>query len=154
VSRLRACLAACAFAAAPGTAVTEESKTVIGPSNVALADGAAALMAGDAEEGVRLTHRGLQSATSRRDRVAGWSNLCAGYVSLRQLNAALRYCNDAVAADPDNWRALSNRALVYMLGGKLELATADIGRAESIAPESRTVRQVRVMLQDAIAESR
>ncbi len=143
-------LAACVLAVAASGATATESKTVIGPSNLALADGAAALMAGDAEEGIRLTLLGLTSATSGRDRVAGWSNLCAGYASLRQLNAALRYCDEAVGADPQNWRALSNRALVYVLGGKYERAAADISRAEAIAPEARTVRQVRAMLQDAI----
>ena len=151
--RLRHSLAACVLTAATA-AVAADSRTVIGPSNLALADGATALMAGDAEEGVRLTLLGLTSATSERDRVAGWSNLCAGYASLRQLNAALRYCDEAVGADPANWRALSNRALVFVLAGKYDRAAADIGRAETIAPEARTVRQVRAMLQDAVDVAR
>jgi len=41
------------------SAVAQESKTVIGPSNPDLHDGANALLAGDAEEGVRLTLLGL-----------------------------------------------------------------------------------------------
>ena len=66
------------------------AKTVIGPANVDLADGAAALRAGDAEDGVRLTQRGLRSANSQRDRIAGYSNLCAGLVMLDRLDEALR----------------------------------------------------------------
>ncbi|MDH3587072.1 MAG: hypothetical protein OEQ30_08280, partial [Gammaproteobacteria bacterium] len=62
------------------------AKTVVGPGNVDLADGAAALRVGDAEEGVRLTQRGLSTANSQRDRVAGYSNLCAGLVMLDRLD--------------------------------------------------------------------
>ena len=35
------------------------AKTVVGPANADLADGAAALRVGDVEEGVRLTERGM-----------------------------------------------------------------------------------------------
>ena len=48
-----------------------------------------ALKAGDIEEGVRLTRRGLKSAANDRERVAGYSNLCAGLVILERLGEAL-----------------------------------------------------------------
>lgn len=143
-------LITCLAALAAGTAVASDPRTVIGPSNIALADGASALMAGDAEEGVRLTERGLSMATSHRDRLAGWTNLCAGYVMLDRLDDALGYCNQAIEADPEHWRALSNRALVYLFKREFDLAARDVGRAEAIAPRARIPRQVRAMLRDAM----
>ena len=47
------------------------------------------MLAGDYEEGVRLTLLGLQRSTSLRDEKAAHSNLCAGYLVLGQLETAL-----------------------------------------------------------------
>ena len=79
------------LAQAQSTAGQSEAvaKTVVGPANADLADGAAALRAGDAEEGVRLTRRGLASAAGPRERVAGYSNLCAGLAMLERLDEAV-----------------------------------------------------------------
>ena len=55
----------------------DESKAVIGPSIPELQDGANALLAGNAEEGVRFTLIGLKHAASRRDPQTARSNLCA-----------------------------------------------------------------------------
>ena len=55
-------------------------KTVIGPSNVFIADGANALIAGDGKEGVRLTLLGLKMAHGAREKKTAHANLCAGYV--------------------------------------------------------------------------
>jgi len=128
---------------------SQETKTVIGPSNQALHDGAEALMDGDAEDGVRLTENGLGFASSKRDRVAGFSNLCAGYIMLGEPEKALLYCNQALELDDDNWRALSNRAYAYVKLGRYEEAEPDLSKAEEIAPQSRTVKVVRSMLLDA-----
>ena len=64
-------------------AVAQQNSTVIGPTNTDLSDGASALFAGDAEEGVRLTLRGLKHENSTRNRLTGMTNLCAGYRSPR-----------------------------------------------------------------------
>ena len=71
----------------------QQSTTVIGPSNAELAAGARELLAGNAEEGVRLSLQGLKYAASRADKLAGMSNLCAGYFMLKDLDEALLYCN-------------------------------------------------------------
>jgi len=127
----------------------QENKTVIGPSNKALHAGAEALLADDAEKGVRLTHDGLEFTSSKRDRVAGLSNLCAGYVMLGEPEKALPYCDQALELDDNNWRALSNRALVYVKLGRYAEADPDLQKAEEIAPQARTVKVVRSMLLDA-----
>jgi hypothetical protein len=67
-------------------------KTVIGPTNPPLQDGAQALLAGDAEEGVRLTLQGLKLAGNAREEEAALSNLCAGYIMLEKFDDAMKYC--------------------------------------------------------------
>jgi tetratricopeptide (TPR) repeat protein len=107
-------------------------------------------MAGDAEKGVRLTLQGLTMATSDRDRISGWANLCAGYVMLDRLDDALVYCDQAIEADPGHWHALSNRALIYIFRAEYDLAASDVARAEAIVPHARIPRQVKTMLRNAL----
>jgi len=127
----------------------QESKTVIGPSNPDLYYGANALLAGDAEEGVRLTLLGLQHESSRRDRMTAMSNLCAGYIMLEQLETALSYCDQVLEMNDYHWRAFSNRALAYIKLERYEEAEQDLQKAEALAANARTVKIVRSMLLDA-----
>jgi hypothetical protein len=85
-------------------AAGEEFKTIIGPRNVDLADGADALLMGRGEEGVRLTLRGLEIATGDRERKIAHSNLCAGYIMIDKPLTALEHCNWVVDRYPDFWR--------------------------------------------------
>lgn len=125
------------------------ARTVIGEKNPQLAEGARRLLAGDAEEGVRLTRLGMDVATSARERHAGFSNLCAGYLRLEQYDVALGYCNEAIDINPGSWRALSNRALAYIRLERYDEAQADLDRAEEIAPNAGTLARVRAMWRDA-----
>ncbi len=135
----------------PGAAVqAQEAKTVLGPSNPELNDGAQALLAGDIEEGVRLSLLGLARATNNRERVAAHSNLCAGYVQLGDLDAALMHCDAALELNERYWRAMTNRALVYIKLEKFTEAGKDLDAAEVIAPNARKVREVRAVLRDAV----
>lgn len=127
-----------------------ESKTVIGPSNPDLQEGANALLAGDAQDGVDHTLRGLRYAGSKRERLTAWSNLCAGYAMLEQYDNALTYCDLALDADNSHWRALNNRALVFVKLKRYAEAATDLNKAEAIAPQSRTLKVVRAMLNDAV----
>ena len=136
----------CADAAAQDD---RQARTVIGPSNIDLADGAQALTEGDAEEGVRLTRRGLQSAANDRERVAGYSNLCAGLIMLERPGEALDACDSALAIDDGHWRSYSNRALANLRMARYEAAGRDIASAEAISPNARSVRVVKSMLLDA-----
>jgi tetratricopeptide (TPR) repeat protein len=126
----------------------QQNKTVIGPSNPQLSEGADALLAGDGEEGVRLTLLGLAVESRRRDRIIGMSNLCAGYIMLEQLDEALSYCNRVLEENDRYWRAYSNRALVFIMLDRLEEAEQDLQKAEAIAPQARNVKIVRSMLRD------
>ncbi len=125
-----------------------DSRTVIGPRNVELADGAQALLEGDGEKGVRLTLLGLQSAQGQRERTTALSNLCAGYLLLDQVDVALSYCDKAIAENDRNWHAYSNRALAYVRLKRFEEAEADVASGQALAPNSRSLKVVRGMLLD------
>ena len=131
------------FAAASG-----DSRTVIGPSNLNLYDGANALMAGDAEEGVRLTLLGLNMAANERERQTALSNLCAGYVLLGQLDTALDYCNRVLARNDRHWRGYNNRALIYIKQKRYLEAEQDILKGQELKPNDRNLKIVRGMLLD------
>ena len=127
-----------------------QARTVIGPSNVDLADGATALRLGDAEEGVMLTQRGLRSARNERERVAGYSNLCAGYIMLERFDEALDSCSSALALNNRHWRSYSNRALAYIKLARYPEAERDIRRGEELNPNARTLKVVKSMYLDAV----
>lgn len=127
----------------------EQAQTIIGPSNVDLADGATALRMGNAVDGVRLTRRGLNSAANDRERVAGYSNLCAGLVMLDRLDEALDACDRALEINSEHWRSYSNRALVYLKQKRYADAQRDIASGEAINPNARTLKIVKSMLLDA-----
>lgn len=134
----------------PALAAGQDNRTVIGPTNPPLQEGATALLSGDAEEGVRLTLIGLAQASTSRERQTAWSNLCAGYVMLDRLETALDYCNRVIEETDRNWRAFSNRALVYVRMRRFEEADADLTTAEALAPNARTLKAVRTMWRDAV----
>ena len=129
-------------------AAQEESKTVIGPRNVALAEGAEALLARDGEEGVRLTLIGLGTAQGIRETRAALSNLCAGYLMIDQPQTALKYCDQALEQFRGFWRAYNNRALVYLRLGRFEDSDADIRRGQELRPGAETLKIAKGMLLD------
>jgi len=137
--------------AMPDPSFAQESgraKTVIGPKNPHLADGARALLLGDAEEGIRLTRLGLAMAHGQRERQVALSNLCAGYVLLEQYDTALTYCDSALAENERNWRTYSNRALAYVKLKRFDEAEADIVRGQELQPNARNLKLVKGMLLD------
>ena len=122
---------------------------MLGPSNQDLADGAQELLAGNYEEGVMLTERGLTYARGRKEKQVGFSNLCAGYLLLNQWEKALGFCDQALEINPRHWRALSNRAMVYVQLERYEEAKADLDLGQEIAPNATSLKEVRGRLLDA-----
>jgi tetratricopeptide (TPR) repeat protein len=143
----RACIAGCLCLLA-ASVLAQSNKTVIGPSNLNLHDGAVALKARDIEEGIRLTIIGLQQARNARERQSAKSNLCAGYLMLGQLDTALAYCNEVLGENDRHWRSYSNRALIYMKLERFAEAEQDLEKGEAINPNAKTLKAVRRMLLD------
>jgi tetratricopeptide (TPR) repeat protein len=128
----------------------EPTTTLIGPRNPPLANGAQALQDGNTAEGVRLTLEGLRLAEGPREEAAALSNLCSGYLRLREFASALEYCNRLLARDENAWRAYNTRALVYLELQQYEKADADLKRAEAINPNAQTVKVARAFYNDVV----
>lgn len=131
------------------SAFGQQNATVLGTSNVELQDGANALRAGDAKEGIRLTKLGLSRASSTRERQTGNSNLCAGYALLGQYAEGLPYCDAALEENDQHWRARSNRALIYIKLRRFDEANEDLLVGEAISPNAGAIKAVRKMYLDA-----
>ena len=124
-----------------------EGDVAVGPTkNASLHDGANALNAGRAEDGIELTQEGLRTARTPQERRTALTNLCAGYLMLEELDEALRYCNDALALSDRNWRVYNNRALIYVLQRRFDEAEADLAKCEELHPRSSATKRVRQML--------
>jgi tetratricopeptide (TPR) repeat protein len=128
---------------------SEENKVVIGPRNLDLHEGAQELMAGNAEDGVELTLRGLQTAQGKRETEAALSNLCAGYIMINELDTALNYCNQLISANEKHWRGRNNRALIYVMKKEYGKAEQDLLIGQEINPNASTLKVVKGMLLDA-----
>ena len=127
-----------------------QAVTTIGQRNPPLYEGAQALLAGRNEEGVRLTHEGLEMAQGAREQEAALSNLCAGYIRLHQLDLAMKYCDLLLARNENSWRGYNNRAIIYIEREEYDKADADLSRAEQINPGARTLKVARAMYMDAV----
>ena len=130
--------------------VEAESKTVIGPRNLYLYDGANALMAGDPEKGVPLTLKGLEFAQGLREKKIAHANLCAGFLLLGQAETALQHCDWVLERDPDHWRSYNNRALVYLRLQRFDESEADIRKGQELNPRSEKLKEVKGMYLDEV----
>ncbi|MGI9329273.1 MAG: hypothetical protein ACR2QB_01035 [Gammaproteobacteria bacterium] len=107
-----------------------------------LSDGARALFAGDYDNGISLTRAGLRQETGKRERAAGLSNLCAGYVGSKAYKLAVAACTQAIEIRPSNWRAFNNRALAHLAMGDLHAARSDVTAGMALNPESGLLARV------------
>jgi tetratricopeptide (TPR) repeat protein len=115
------------------------ARSVFG-TNPNLSDGATALMLGNYERGVALTREGLKEILTTEERVTMLSNLCAGYVGLKEFDTAIVYCNRSLALDPNNWRALQNRAAAHAGIGQIGKALSDAEQGLEINPGSDSLK--------------
>lgn len=126
------------------------AKTVIGPRNPDLKRGSELLLVGKADQGVELTLRGLEVAQGAREEEAALSNLCAGYIMLKQYDEALKYCDLLLARNDKSWRGYNNRAVIHIATEQFERAHRDLVRAEELNPGAQTIRVARAIYLDAV----
>jgi hypothetical protein len=127
-----------------------QSKTVLGPTNIYLFDGANELLAGNANKGVPLTMKGLELAHGLREEKVGHANLCAGFMMLDQPETALVHCNWVLERDQYHWRTYNNRALVYLRLERFDESDADIKRGQELNPRSENLKEVKGMYMDVV----
>ena len=131
----------------PVRAAEPVDKIFIG-SNPSLSAGAQALQIGDYEQGLKLTLEGLHSATMPRERASAYSNLCAGYLGIRQFDKALEACDKALDFNDRNWRIYNNRALALLYAGRIVAAGEDLEKGLAINPDSATLAKVSVLIDE------
>ena len=86
---------------------------------------------GDWADVVHIGEGIVETGLSARNKVAAYSNLCAGYVGSGDFNAAVSACNSALALDGTAWRALNNRGAAQWLAGDRAAAAADFRAADA-----------------------
>jgi tetratricopeptide (TPR) repeat protein len=116
------------------------SRTVLG-HNAMLADGSLALMNRQWERGIDLTLMGLKEPVSNEDRAAGYANLCAAYIALKQYERAIENCDQSIAIANTNWRAWQNRAAANLQLGRIDDSMRDIERGLAINPDAPELQQ-------------
>jgi tetratricopeptide (TPR) repeat protein len=132
----------------PGRVVLEDGNTL-------LAAGSQALRTGDYDEGIRLTHLGLERpGNSAYLRASALSNLCGAYAAKQEPDAAIEYCSQSLEIDADNWRALSNRAYAHWLKGLHTEAASDLEAAATINPSGSEIAQIRGLINQSTLQPR
>ena len=138
-----------------GDGFRTQGRLVFEDGNQLLAAGSKALRAGDYDEGIRLTHLGLeQSGHSAYERTTALSNLCAAYAAKQEPDAAIDYCSQSLEIDSKNWHALSNRAYAHWLKGMHAEATSDLDAAASINPSASVIAQIRGLINQSTLQPR
>lgn len=124
-------------------------KVVVIGANTYLFAGAAAIRAGQYDDGIRLTELGLkQDQPDQRNRAAGLANLCAAYVSKDEPDTAIPHCTESIRLNDQNWRAYSNRSHAYVLKGMYEEAARDNEAAAAINPDADHVVMIRGLINE------
>ena len=141
------CLAA-SLAWAQTEQQTGDSRTVLGQGNEYLSAGANAILAGQYDDGIRLTNLGLKRSPTATEKAAALSNLCAAHAAKGEPDLAIKYCTESIAINEHSWRPYSNRSYAFFLKGMYAEAQADLNIAASMSPEARQVRTIRGMINE------
>jgi tetratricopeptide (TPR) repeat protein len=123
------------------------SRVVLG-HNAMLVDGSLALLNRQWAKGIDLTLMGLKDAVSNEDRAAGYANLCAAYIALKQFERALENCDRSLAITETNWRAWQNRAAANLSLGRIEESMHDIERGLAINPNAPALQDTLVLARE------
>lgn len=76
------------------------------------------------------------------------------YIKLEKYDNAFQSCNEALAIDPANVKALFRRASVHHQRRKFDLAVKDLKEAEGIAPDDKAVKKVKRLVDHEILKQK
>ncbi len=128
---------------------SEEPRWVIGSRNPDINEGARALMSGRHDEGIRLTHLGLEAANGKKEEEVALSNLCAGYTNKGDYETALKYCDILLQRNDKLWRVYNSKALIYIYTKQYEKAEQELIKGEALNDGAQTMKIARALYLDA-----
>ena len=135
---IKATLATLVLAGITTTAIAEEAKlefSVESNATRSIRSAATAFEKGRYSESASFSQYALKQGLKKSRKTAAFSNLCAALGVQGEYEDAMEACNKALDLDADNWRALSNRAVINSLTGNEELAREDLQTAILLAAD-------------------
>ncbi|KAL3804156.1 hypothetical protein HJC23_013675 [Cyclotella cryptica] len=81
-------------------------------------------------------------------------NMALSFIKLEKLDNAFQSCNEALAIDPKNVKALYRRATVQHSRRKFDDALNDLKQAEELAPDDKAVKKLRRLVDHEILKQK
>ncbi|NNC37056.1 MAG: hypothetical protein HKO02_06350 [Hyphomonadaceae bacterium] len=141
---LKTAIAAITLAGMTGTAMANDTQlqfSVESNATRSISSAATAFERGDYAKSVSFSKYALKQGLKKSRKTAALSNLCAALGVQAQYDDAMEACNKALELKPDNWRALSNRAVLHSLTGNEEQARTDMQAAIVLAADEPKLAQ-------------
>lgn len=88
------------------------------------------------DKSVAYSRYALRQGLKTSRRTIAYSNLCAALGAKGAYEKAIDACNLAIQTDPENWRAIYNRGVVYARTGAREKSNADMRAAQDLSPDA------------------
>lgn len=141
---LKAKFATLVLAGLTTTAIANEAQlqfSVESNATRSIRSAATAFERGDFSKSVSFSNYALKQGLKKSRKTAAYSNLCAALGTQGEYDDALEACNEALDLAHQNWRALSNRAVIYSLTGNEEKAREDMQAAIVLASDEPKLAQ-------------
>ena len=81
-------------------------------------------------------------------------NMALAYIKLEKVDNAFQSCNEALAIDPKNVKALYRRATVQHNRRKFDEALNDLKQAEELAPDDKAVKKLKRLVDHEILKQK
>ena len=141
---LKATLATVLMTGLAGTALANDTQlqfSVESNATRSIRASATAFDKGQFKKSVSFSNYALKQGLKKSRKTAAYNNLCAALGAQAEYESAMEACNAALELKPENWRALSNRAVIYSLTGDEEKARADMQAAILLASDEPKLAQ-------------
>ena len=99
-------------------------------------EGARLIDSGETQKGMAMTRNALELNLDLYAVAVVHTNLCAGYLQLKQYRQAIAHCDKALAIRPGQWQALNNRGGAYYGLAEYDQAAGDYTQALTYRPDN------------------